>query len=163
LAKFSPYEHQIEDCKETEYCPTAFPVDFENAMKHAIIMALTRAQRGFIRNLDGFNWVIAPLGAQVVPGPYPADVQAYLDGPPAAHPPCFCGELVISMQSTGATLPGAPTAASFCGDPPAAVAAQQPYLDCDGNTVLLYPGVIAAECIVRSFLPSVCPNIIYSA
>lgn len=166
IAKFSPYEVLDPLCRTTEYCPTNFPVEFENALKHAIMISLTRAQRGFIRNLAGFNWVIAPLGAVMAPTlPYPQEVQDSLDdvcvqAEDVICPQCFCAEATFTLTHTGTTLPGAPTVASFCGNEPAPVAAQQTYT-CMGNSVLLYPGIIAAECIVRAFMPGVCPNVIY--
>lgn len=159
LAQFSPYELLDPECKTSEYCPTAFPVAFENALKHAIIVSLTRAQRGFIHNLDGINWVIAPLGAVLQAGPYPDDVQECLDnGAPCTD--CYCEEATFTICNVGNTIPGAPTVASFCGNEPPAVAARHHYT-CGGADIYLYPAVIAAECIVRAYLPAKCPNILY--
>lgn len=164
LTDLSPYEY-LNDCGDPEYCETSFPDAFECALKHAILVSLDRARRGVIKNLDGLNWIIAPLGAELRPlEPYPEDVQAYIDGDcPELEAddevPCFCGEANFELCPTSEELAGCPPL--VCGDPVVNVAAEQVY-SCEGQEDKeLYPAVIAAECIIRSLLPRACPNIIY--
>lgn len=168
LSKISPYS-VLDECNEPTYVPTDFPEDFERALRYGILQAATRFSRGVIRNLDGINFVIAPLGARIDPVPYPQVVQDYLDGvdapcDPAVEncPKCFTDQVTFVVTSTGEFLPGAPTAESFCGDAPAPVSALQTY-DNGIAPVDIYPAVIAAECFVRAMLPQECPNIIFRA
>lgn len=174
IASISPYESDNADCGGTSYCATQFPDEFERALKHGILMAMQRFRMGVIRNLEGINFVIEPLGAQMS-AVFTPEVQAYLADPTACEcpdntdcgcgvscPPCWCDDITFEVTNIGDTLPGAPTADSFCGDPPPTVAALQDYTNCTDNTVTqLYPGVIAAECIIRAMLPQQCPNIIF--
>jgi hypothetical protein len=170
LLQFSPYAYDGE-CAE-QYCAPEFPEEFERALKHGIVQALTRLRRGIIKNLDGINWVIAPLGAELVPEDYPTEVQTYLDHREAnpntyrdsascSDGSCWCEYATFALRRTSDQLAGAPTEQSFCGTPPAPVAARQTY-SCEGHpNVQVYPGLIAAECIVRSLLPRPCPNIVF--
>lgn len=158
-AMFSPYENQ--GACGSYYCPTDFSIEFECALKHAILQALVRMQRGVIKNLDGINWVIAPLGATLAPRrPWPADVQRFLNNPCPEDElnPCFCDEVALHLSPSGDTLPGCPTAA--CGSAAEPVSARQRYRCGTEDPVQLYPGIIAAECIVRAMLTRKCPNII---
>lgn len=169
LSQFSPYEHD-GDCG-SDYFPTTFDADFELALKHAILRSLARMQRGIIKNVDSINWVIEPLGARISPRqPYSPLAQDYVDtvpDPNATYTPgsvencetCFCGEVSFEICNTGDTLPQAPC--NPCLDATQTVAAQQTYTQGDGTDVQLYPGVIAAECIVRSLLGRQCPNIVH--
>lgn len=157
VVQYSPYETET-DCG-SEYFATDFSDDFERALKHAILQCLVRAQRGFIKNLDGINWVIAPLGAVVGPV-YSAFVQDYIDSGETC-PSCFCEEVQLEITNTGEpTLPGAPTVDSMCGEAPATVDAEQTYIDGAGGAVQVFPGVLAAECIVRALMQRQCPNIV---
>jgi hypothetical protein len=160
MAIFSPYE-RIGDCG-SYYCPTNFDEDFECALQHAILMSLVRMQRGVIKNLDGINWVIAPLGAVVSPvRPWPETVQNVLNGAcdPDEIDTCFCDVANLQCCNTGNELPGCPSL--ICGGSSPPVAAAQPYACGDEDPVILYPGVIAAECIVRALLTRKCPNILF--
>lgn len=162
LAMFSPYERE-GDCG-SEYCPPEFSDEFECAMKHGILVSLTRAQRGGIKNLDWLNWVIAPLGASIQPRrPWPDNVARHLQAEPCEEDdegtPCFCDVVELELCNVGDTLPGCPVEA--CGEEPSPAAAVQPYA-CEGEpTKNVYPAVFAAECIIRSLLRRKCPNIIY--
>ena len=164
LKQLSPYTLE-DECGDLTFVPTDFPADFEAALQHAILKSLVRLQLGVIKNLDGINYVIEPLGAQLVPAPYPAEVQDFLDngtipaGTPDGCPPCFRDYVSYELVSLSDTLPGAPTVESFCGDDPAPVDAVQSY-DNGTGAVDLFPGCIAAECFIRSMMPEVCPNLI---
>jgi len=171
LAQFSPYEctdSTANGCTEASiYYPPVFPQDFEDALKAAILRSVVRLRRGVIRNLDGLNWILEPLGAAITPKtPYPAPVQGNLDGTCGCPengethcPQCWSGYVELEICSISATLPAADN--DHCdNNPPAPVATAQPYTDCTGAVVTLYPSVLAAECIVRSLLTKACPNII---
>lgn len=147
-----------------EYHPTNYPDDFECALKHAILLSLRRAQRGVIKNLDGINWVIAPLGAIMRPRmPWPDGVAAMLAGtcetPDGAE--CWCDEAEFELCNDGETLPSCPDLRIPCGQERGVVSAVQEYRKTDGTLLAIYPAVIAAECIVRSILTRKCPNIIF--
>lgn len=161
-AQTSPYETFDAECSATYFVPPVLPADFELAMKHAILVSLTRMQRGVIKNIDGLNWIIAPLFAELsATQPYPQVVQDYIDGVDTTGTGCFCEYTNLTLSPIGTTLPEAPTAATFCNlEARATVGAEIPYTDGDGNTVNIFPNVIAAECIVRAVLGRNCPNII---
>lgn len=163
LAQFSPYEQETE-CG-TAYIAPEFPAEFERAMKWALVQSLSRARRGVIKNLDGINWVIEPLGVQVRPlQPYPPLVQDYLDDPGTDLSSgdtveecraCFCEDVEFEVYRTTETLPKAPTEYCQTGAPDTVAAAQE----YNGET--LYPAAIASECLIRAMLPRTCPNIIH--
>lgn len=158
----SPYTAS-DGCGGVTYVATDFPADFEAALKHAILRSVVRFGRGVIKNLDAINYVIEPLGVTFAPA-YSARVQCYIDDPDAACPcganaPCWANEIRFKLTPTGTTIPGAPTADSFCGECADPVAIEQTYSN-GVDTVQLYPNVIAAECFVRALLPRTCPNII---
>lgn len=158
LQDISPYE-RLDECGDPFYCETDFGDEFDCALKHAILQSLVRSQRGVIKNLDGLNWIIEPLGATIRPRtPYPDEVQQYLDDGCEDDDPCFCDMAELEICNSTTELAGCPPL--VCGDPVVAVPAQQAYT-CDGEAVMLYPAVLAAECIIRSLLPRRCPNIVY--
>lgn len=181
--QFSPYRNPVSWGCLTCCCEPYLPEDFECAMKYALVQSLRRRQRGVIGNLDGINWVIAPLGAAVRPRAYPDNVQAYIDGTctPAEGdgPPCWCEEVALEIYPTTTTLPKCPTELDFCrpeGTPQIeTVEAEQIYYckdeeqymgcadfhDCDADRTRIHPAVLAAECVVRSILKRQCPNILY--
>jgi len=171
ISMFSPYRSAgASGCGS--YCATNFPADFECALKHAILQSLKRLRRGVIKNLDGINWVIEPLGAELTtPAAYPTEVQDWLDngcpsdcGPDNDCPPCWCDQVQLELKENVTELPGCPTADSFCDRTlPPPVPAVQDYTCADDLvpvTIQIYPGVVAAECIIRSMLGRNCPNII---
>lgn len=168
LQESNPYSH-LNDCNRWEYCASEFPEDFDRALKHGILVSLTRLNRGIIKNVDGINWVIEPLGARLEPV-FTDEVQDFLDYN-AANPLslrglgvnddgcCWCTDAAYKIVSTSNTIPGAPTT-DYCGTPPPPVAAEQLYT-CEGQPdQLLFPGVLAAECIAQSLMPRPCPNLI---
>ena len=169
----APYSY-IGECGPT-LCPPEFSPGFEVALKHAILVSLSRAQRGVIKNLAGINWVIQPLNARIYPRqPWPEDVQRFVNGECGTEdanclcegaiteeePPCFCDELEFEICAISQTFPAAPGLNSHCEPPGPGFSAAQTFI-CDGEERLVYPGVIAADCIVRSLLTRKCPNILY--
>lgn len=168
IANLSPY-HCPDECGSLTYVATDFPAEFEAALKHAILQSVFRFSRGVLKNLDGINFVIEPLGARIDPL-YSQPVLNFIADPsscdctdPNECPPCWRDEIQFQITGTSTTLPGAPSADSFCGERAADVNAEQEYTDCDGVVQLLRPGVIAAECFVRAMLPQYCPNLIIRA
>lgn len=99
---FSPYLNTDPQACEGELCEdpaTFWDDDFDRALKHALVVSLDRASRGVIKNLDGINWVIEPLGAVAsVPAVLPVAVQDYLDGNVDA-----CGNDLTATTDTLAT------------------------------------------------------------
>jgi hypothetical protein len=162
LGEITPYEIWTE-CGPL-FCPPDFPPELENALKKAIATALTRANMGVIKNMCGINWIIEPLGAEIRPI-YPPPVAV----PPIYPPydpdkPCethFCAEdISFSICYTRDWLEGVGSG-DVCETqlPPPRVPA---YWDrgCDkpaGLPERIWPGVLAAECIIRSMMPHKCP------
>lgn len=165
----SPYEF-IGECGP-EFCEDAFTEEFNRAFKYALIQALARLQRGIVENINSINWVIAPLGAALRPeDPLPLAVQEAVDRCAANgledkddRRPCFgIDDMRLQIYNSAPTIVSGPVISDPCNPAPIeapTVAAQQPY-ECNGETVNLYPGVLAAECIVRSMFPRNCPNIV---
>jgi hypothetical protein len=144
------------------FCPPNYPPELEVALKKNVAIALTRANMGIIKNLCGINWIIEPLGAEVKPiYPPPAPDQS----PPAdLNDPCLsaCVEgISFSICYTRDWLEGVGSG-DVCETqmPPPHVPA---YWDqgCDRPAGLpdrVWPGVLAAECIIRSMMPQKCPT-----
>ena len=160
LGDITPYE--IPGPCGPIYCEFELPEEVSCAVKRGIVIALTRANMGVIKNLCGINWIIEPLGAQIKPKLKPTHPIA----PPPNDDPCAsnCDEVEFEICPTGDTLPGCldtdtcstnmvrpqvPAVISYGCDVPAGLPAE------------IWPGVIAAECIVRSLMPSTCPNNIH--
>lgn len=155
LGEMTPYEIWTE-CGPL-FCPPDFPPELEAAVKRAVVTALTRAQMGVIKNLCGLNWIIEPLGAEIRPVYKP---------PHPAHPivdPCDlygCSDAAFVISSTRDWLEGVGSGDVCDILKPDRIPA---YWDrgCDkpaGLPETIWPGVLAAECIIRSMLPPRCPN-----
>lgn len=138
------------------FCPPNYPPELVDAMKKAVAIALTRANMGVIKNLCGLNWIIAPLGAEIKP----------ITDPEPSHPinnPCnFCAtEIKLEICRTSDYLPGVGTG-DVCDTltplPPVQAFWDQPCDRTAGLPERVWPGVLAAECIVRSMLPPSCPK-----
>ena len=155
LGELSPLEVWTE-CGPL-FCPPDYPPELEDAVKKGIAIALTRAQMGVIRNLCSINWVIAPLGAEVRPV-YPLE---------PTHPivvpcdPAQCADVAFEICNTTDWLEGVGNG-DVC-ETQMPLPKVQAYWDqpCDKPAGLpdkVWPGVLAAECIVRSMLPPTCPS-----
>lgn len=151
-----PYE--VEGVNGPILCPVDTPPALECAVKSAIVKALTRAQMGGIKNLCWINWVIEPLGAVV---------ERYVAPPgtvPTPDDPCKpCGDPMFTICDSRPTLQACRTDLHSCGltGDPGTVQAYFDIPDCRrvaGMPDQIWPGVIAAECIVRSLLPQNCPT-----
>lgn len=137
------------------YCEVPIPEALNNAVKRGVVIALTRANMGVIKNLCGINWIIEPLGAEVLAVPVAECPDPFADEPCDSE----CCTLHFNIQNKGATIQGVletPVCEAGLVRPNI-----QAYLDtpCDmpaGLPEVIWPGVIAAECIVRSLLPLTC-------
>jgi hypothetical protein len=159
LGELTPYEIWTE-CGPL-FCPVDFPPELIAAVKKNVAIALTRANMGIIKNMCSINWIIEPLGAEIVPI-YPVPSP----GPPPAEPcnMCMTDDIKFEIHTTRDWLSGVGSG-DVC-DP------KQPHVPawwdwgCDkpaGLPDTIWPGLLAAECIVRSMLPVTCPPIIVRA
>jgi hypothetical protein len=162
------------------YCEPNYPPELEVALKRAIAVSLTRANMGVIKNLCGLNWIIDPLGAVLVPIYYvpPAGcVDPPDDGViwPDQDVPCIevpeeecagdpcdpdsaCVGMAFELCPSRSYLDGVGTG-DVCDTlaPPPQVPAWFDWGCLDdrpaGVPDRVWPGVLAAECIVRSLVP----------
>lgn len=159
LGDLTPYE--IQGVCGPVFCPVDTPPELECAVKRGIAQALTRANMGGIKNLCWMNWVIEPLGASLAP----KNVSACTVNYPGK--PCMpCDGPQFTICNVGTTLPRCKEDLSPGGNSAEAdnISAVIRLRDCDkaaGMPSEIWPGVIAAECIVRSLLPVTCPNNIH--
>lgn len=161
----SPYSI-IGDCGEV-ICAPEFEPEFAIALKYGIVRSLQRLRRGVINNLDGINWVIAPLNSQLVVDDttYDDRVLEFIQAGSNCRPegpeddyPCFSALATFRLENIGDTMDAGPSDADRCDDL-GTIAALQTFKR-QGIVVELYPALLAAECIVRSMFTRNCPNII---
>lgn len=145
--EITPYD-DVPTCVPT-FCERAVdPPKLANAVKHGIIVALWRARLGFIKNVAGFNWVLEPLGAMIETdnGQDVAEQEntcpiEIIIKPTATTLPCWqCTSCLSSREEGECTVP-----ASFTVDDKTCNVEE-------GKTVTIWPGLLAAECILRSNL-----------
>lgn len=165
LGKLTPLE-VMGMCGCTEYCPPEFPAELVLAVKLGTVKALTRLQMIVGPNIDKMNFVLAPLGAHVVSvglAPTVASVDECTappctdnpgDGccPPSDHP-------VVQVTHDGLTLPKPRrTNCSLDGlnapytDTIPAYYDTCAATDAAGLPPRIWPGVLVAECILRSVI-----------
>lgn len=136
-----PFQLLMPDGR-TICCPDEAPAELTRAVKKGIVLALWRLRLGIVPTLDAINFVISSLGAELVPDtqtdPTPCCRPQFIIRPTADTLPC-------------ATLEPCPRPREL--PPPCTVQAYW-LLTCngDGDNRRIYPGVLAAECIVRSIL-----------
>jgi hypothetical protein len=146
LGGLTPYEI-MSDCGPL-FCPPNFPPELVAALKHNIVRALTRANMGVIKNLCGLSWVIEPLGAEV------RAVQPYVPAPTPVNwcdPGCPSGMklMVVAIRDW---IEGAGTG-DLCEPHPLPRIKACFDRGCDvpaGLPTQIWPGLLAAECIIRS-------------
>jgi hypothetical protein len=136
-----------------QFCPPDYPPELEAAIKRGIAIALQRANMGVIKNLCGLNWIIEALGAEMKP------VYIYTDDNPCAYLCTDKPQFTIGAKHDWIESAGD---GDICKthEPRDHIPA---YWDrgCDKPAGLpdrVWPGVLAAECIVRSILPPACPD-----
>jgi hypothetical protein len=153
LGTLTPFEIMGE-CGPV-FCPVDSPEELECAVKLGIVKALTRANNGGVKTLAWLNWVIAPLGAGIRPREG-GDLPGY---------PCSCEGAEFELYPIGDTLQACLPSDIACPDAAAGIVDAVIHLNtCNrpaGMPDQIWPGVIAAECIVRSMLPVACPNNIF--
>jgi len=157
LGDITPYEIW-GDCGPV-FCPPNFPPELVNAVKKNVAIALTRANMGVIKNLCGINWIIEPLGSELRYANHnPTNINAQpcdtYCAEPRSYSLCYTRDWLEGVGSGDVcdTLKSNPHVQAFWDhgcDKPA------------GLPDRIWPGLLAAECIVRSMLPSNCPNTIH--
>lgn len=150
LGELTPYEVPGE-CGPV-FCAPEAPEELATLVKRGVVLALKRASMGVIKNLDGINFIIEPLGAMLVP--YIDDCTVDPDDGTTACPIVFDLKSIIPTQKrwveiacpvTDEQLEQADEDVSlFYGVDPC----KNP-----GLPVEIWPTILAAECIVRSLLP----------
>ena len=175
LGPLTPLE-VMGPCGCAEYCPPEFPAELVAAVKMGTLHALAILDMGLGGNLDSINAAIAPLGCIL----RPLGLEAY-DRTDGSCPPDTDCDLTVANPLAGVLDPCCPRSARpafqlcyTCDTLPVPQRfrcdlfdgnAQQPrtvlaYFDtpltcADGNsrpTARIWPGMLAAECIVRSIL-----------
>jgi hypothetical protein len=136
LGAQTPYEYMTA-CGPA-FCPPNAPQALQDTINHGIIVALSRLQMGGIKTLDWLNWVVEPLGATLVF----ASMQA-------GCAPCF------NLTKIGETIPS--WTKPLCGtnqiQPPIPSFYMSDVCGTASPLIKIYPGILAAECIIRSLLP----------
>ena len=165
------------------FCEPNYPPEQEAALKRAVAVSLTRANMGVIKNLCGLNWIIDPLGAVLVPILVPACVDPPdpdgvewpdMDVPCTEFPDEPCPDNCEPENSgcngidgTGMRFELCPSRSYLAGvgtgdvcdtlAPPPQVPAYFDWGCLDdrpaGVPDRVWPGVLAAECILRSLVP----------
>jgi hypothetical protein len=166
-----------------QFCPPNYSLELENAVKRAVAIALTRANMGVIKNLCGINWVVEPLGALVVPvypvpcvdppdPPYPDQTPP---PPPNENEECFdpievacedcdpekCTGMQFLITRTRDWLEGLGSGDICDTQTPLPQIPAWWEWGCDKPAGLpdkVWPGILAAECIIRSMMPPTCPS-----
>jgi hypothetical protein len=140
------------------FCPPDFPPELEAAVKRGIATALARSNMGVIKNLCGLNWIIEPLGASIRP--------IYTPQPtPPIYDECasMCEDIMFEVCPTSEWIDSVGSE-DVCGEGPEKISAVWDR-GCDkpaGLPETIWPGVLAAECIVRSMMPPTCTSYIKS-
>lgn len=162
LNTLSPYE--IPGPCGPEECLPYIPPELTAAVNRGIVIALSRARMGGIKNLCWLNWVIEPLGAKLVQH-NAAEMKAKTDEWLAA---CTCVdiqmicppgcEIKFDVTILSDYLPAAP-GSEICVDeplPPVLAYTEQSQCQAVGLPAKIYPGIVAADCLVRSLLNKGC-------
>jgi hypothetical protein len=152
LGELTPYEIWTE-CGPL-FCPPNFPPDLECAVKRGVAIALTRANMGIIKNLCSINWIVEPLGAEIIIVPP--------TGAPSTDPCSLCLENTQFIVHTTRDWIEGCGSGELC-DTQKPLPQIPAYWDwgCDkpaGLPDTVWPGLLAAECIIRSMMPSNCPS-----
>jgi hypothetical protein len=127
--------------------PVPVPPELELAVKRGIVKALSRLLMGTRRTLDTLNWIIEPLGAEIAPRGNPPPCDANYPGKPRCYgiefEICNRGDVIEAVE-TDLTLRcrTTPTYIDAFFHPEEGTPPEVP------GTI--WPGVLAAECIVRS-------------
>lgn len=155
LGNLTPYEIPGE-CGPI-FCPVETPADLECAVKRGIVRSLMRLRMGIIKNLCSINWVIEPLGAVVTHRP---EICVFDDGVTTVA----ITEELDCCRGAHFTICGIDGTIETCLPVDCERPKTRPRINtlverniCDmpaGAQQRIRPNVLAAECIVRSLLPS---------
>lgn len=154
---------------DIRHCFTiTYPDDLACAVKRATAIALHRLSMGVVKNVDSINFVIAELGARIVPGTVTeADIDCDLgaDGTGTDMLPDCANNFKqkrasFTLEKTSEFLTRCFKDLCYPNVPPSHPPLPA-YYDATvtipgdpGPSVLrVYPGMLAAECIVRSLMP----------
>lgn len=118
---------------QTLCCPDEAPLGLTNAVKKGIVAALWRLRLGTTLNLDAINFVISSLGAQV-------DCSV-VDGVPS-----------LTVCAVSDYLPAACKDECIRESCPDVQAYWELGCDGEGDGRKIYPGVLAAQCIVLAMI-----------
>lgn len=162
------------------FCPPDYTPELELALKKNIAIALTRAGMGVVKNQCGINWVIEPLGAEIISDPITlipcVDPPDEFDPPPdCVDPPdefdrpkncddcdpSVCKDQAFIIRPTRDWIEGVGSGDVCDANKPFPRVPSSWDRSCDKPAGLpdkVWPGVLAAECIVRSMLPPACPS-----
>jgi hypothetical protein len=154
LGEITPYEIYGE-CGPV-FCPTDLPDELECAVKRGIAIALTRANMGVIKNICGINWVIDPLGAEI----NAIEVPVVITDPNCDPYGCEAGSARFEICQTRDWIEGCGSGDICETHLPRPKISAMFDRGCDrpaGLPSIIWPGVLAAECIVRSMMPANCP------
>lgn len=151
LGEMTPYE--VMTICGPVFCPVEFPDELSCAVKRGILIALTRVNMGVIKNIVGINWVIEPLGAQFVP----IETEQTPNPNPSACDSMCLDDLRYEIRPISGELPGCEdrTVCNARGTGSTVVAFYGSSCWPAGMPNCIWPGLLAAECIVRSLMPSI--------
>lgn len=130
-----PFE-KTEDCVNY-FCDLTAPDDLKLAVKHGLVVSLSRLQLGTFARVEDINWIIEPLGARLQVSTETLDCPVAFNLVPLSnYLPSWDRDVCDGVAST-------PIQASFTID------------DCpdEGESLVFWPGLMSAECIVRSIMP----------
>ena len=149
----SPFEY------DGLYCPPELPPEYWCALDHATVVALARMRVDGIHNLCYLNYVIEPFGAKIEPT---CRCVPGLDGPCIQED---CCDIAFKVCPTSCTLTPCPPLTCLDTSAEATPVPACVNWECVkpvGRNVpdIIWPGVIMAQCFLRSFLPD-CPSIVY--
>lgn len=153
LGVLTPYEVQ-GPCGPI-YCPIETPPELECAVKRGIVRALSRLRMGIIKNVCSINWVIEPLGAYIESFPR----TCILEGVEVAYnveEECCQGArwLICGIDDKIEACPDELCTGDRTPRRIDTLVVRDPCNSPAGSIERLRPNVLAAECIVRSLLPS---------
>lgn len=161
-----------------QYCPPTYPQPLIDAVMRGTILALSRLRLGIVPNVESINFIIKDLGAELLALPPDPDTSppCYVVEPckqMSGSDPCERRRINVKFKicPTGSTIliarkPECPKVTPM--SPPAESTTGCSELRCEtipafvdhqcanppGPLVRVWPGVLAAECIARSIIPS---------
>lgn len=153
LGQITPYE--IQGVDGPILCNVPVSDELACALKKAILTALQRLQVAGVKTLDVINWIIEPLDSVISPYTPPGSGEL----------PEGCATAEFIIDPINKTLPACDIDGGQVANTVPAVITPYDGQPCGTMTAGLpteiYPGAVAAECIVRSLLNRSSPNIIH--